>query len=100
MCGLLTLLKDYPARGGYISLYRQHVNRRDYRRGTDHGNLHNVCCGHLGDGYSTGFLHAGNETVSEATLMHSQIVIPEAILIGDPDRKPLKSWMPDRVIRA
>ena len=33
-------------------------------------------------------------------LMLSQIVIPEAILIGNPDCNPMKSWLPDKVIRA
>jgi len=32
--------------------------------------------------------------------MLSQIVIPEAILIGNPEFNPLKSWMPDKVIRV
>ena len=32
--------------------------------------------------------------------MDSQIVIPEAILIGNPDCNSLKSWMPDKVTRA
>jgi len=33
-------------------------------------------------------------------MMLSQIVIPEAILIGNPGCNTLKSWMPDKVIRA
>jgi hypothetical protein len=30
--------------------------------------------------------------------MDSQIVIPEAILVGNPGLNPLKSWMPDKVL--
>ncbi len=36
----------------------------------------------------------------EPNMTLSQVVIPEAILIGNPDCNPLKSWMPDKVIRA
>jgi len=32
--------------------------------------------------------------------MNSHIVIPEAILIGNPDGDTLKSWLPDTVTRA
>ena len=36
----------------------------------------------------------------QAILMHSQLVIPAAILSGNPGSNSLKSWMPDKDIRA
>ena len=36
----------------------------------------------------------------QLTLLHSQIVIPAVLLSGNPGFNSLKSWMPDRGIRA
>jgi hypothetical protein len=36
----------------------------------------------------------------EPIKMPSQFVIPEAFLIGNPDSKTLKDWIPDKSIRG
>jgi len=38
------------------------------------------------------------QAISSLKKMDSQIVIPEAILIGNPGCNSLKLWMPDKVI--
>jgi hypothetical protein len=38
--------------------------------------------------------------VNASTLRVSQKVIPEAVLIGHPDFKSLKSWMPGRTLQV
>jgi len=64
-----------------------------------------ICCNYSAHRKTIQFNRDEGDTgddikIRSVKLMDSQIVIPEAIQIGNPVCNQLKSWMPDRDVRA